>query len=139
MVINRESINDALITVRLLFAKLDSRRNRAVVFDRSDTFQLIDTSRATTRGKMARGVGYVHVRIEGNKRSEPFPCIRYFFIRPVVHLLRENRLRDFSTLRSGGGTRKTRGESRKSSAGRGTGCDGRTMYGCAWTFECEAA
>lgn len=51
------------------------------------------------------------LRIErGNKRSKPFSCIRYFFIRPVVHLLRENRLRDLSMLRSGGGTWKTMGE-----------------------------
>lgn len=97
-VINRESINDALIIVRLLFAKLDSRRKSCRCFDRSDTFQLIDISRATTRG------GEICAD-RGEQTKQPFPCITYFFIRPVVHLLRENRLRDFNAA-FWSGTRK---------------------------------
>jgi len=68
-VINRESINDALIIVRLLFAKLNSRRKSCRCFNRSDTFQLIDISRAR---------GGWDMRIEGNKRSSLFRALHIF-------------------------------------------------------------
>lgn len=66
------------------------------------------------------------MRVEGNKRSKPFPCIRYFFIRPVVRLLREN-----ARAISVGGRGKREGERknpprrRNRMEGRGVGARGR--------------
>lgn len=31
----------------------------------------------------------------GEQTKQPFPCIRYFFIRPVVRLFARERLRDY--------------------------------------------
>lgn len=46
-------------------------------FDRSDTFQLIDISRAKTRGEKGGRDG-IYVRIEGNKRSSLFRALDIF-------------------------------------------------------------
>lgn len=125
---NRESINDALITVRLLFRKkLDSRRNRAVVSTCSDTFQLIDSlSRATTRGK-GRWRGGICVRVEGNKRSSLFRALDIFLYDRSCVFLRENACAIISTLRFFGRGGRKREET------------GGTIHRCAWNVECEAA
>lgn len=46
------------------------------------------------------------MRIEGEQTKQPFTCIRYFFIRPVVRLLRENAREIFSTLHFAGGEKR---------------------------------
>lgn len=140
-VINRESINDALINVRLLFAKLDSRRNRAVV---STALTLFSSStfleRDDERNLGARGVRYMRIEVEQTK--QPFTCIRYFFIRPCVFCERE-RSRDFSTLhfeRGAEGMRKTTGGEEKKNPSRGRNRTWRK--GGEWVrvdIECEAA
>lgn len=66
----------------------------------------------------------------GERTKQPFPCIRYFFIRPVVRLSREKRSRDFSgaTFRREG-TRKTKGRVEEPSATEVPDGGGRTYRG----------
>lgn len=67
--INRESINDALITVRLLFAKLDSRRNRAVV---STALTLFSSSTFLERRRERKDEGVGHARLSRGTNEAAF-------------------------------------------------------------------
>lgn len=71
------AINDALITVRLLFAKLDSRRNRAVLFRPLRHFSAHRHFTSDDERRKGRGGG-IYVRIEGNKRSSLFRALDIF-------------------------------------------------------------